>query len=191
MTNRTHDAFAFASLVTAAVYYPPTSLNITTVGISLVGNIVGGLIPDMDQATNRLWDLLPAGNLVGRIFRRIFIKHRTLSHSLIGIFLVFKLLEWLLPKVLNPQFVDIRLVFWAIMIGYLSHLLADSFTKEGLPLFFPLPLTVGIPPISSLRITTDSWIEKFFVLPGILVYLIWFVNNHKTELISMLRLIHS
>ena len=101
MTARTHDAFAFASLVTVAAYYPPTSLNMTTLLTAIVANIVGCLIPDMDQASNRLWDLLPAGNHLGRIFRRVFLKHRTLSHSLLGMFLVYTVLINILPKLLK------------------------------------------------------------------------------------------
>jgi len=65
MTARTHDVFAFASLITVAAIYPPNSLNLATLFTSLIGNVVGALIPDMDQATNRLWDLLPGGNFVG------------------------------------------------------------------------------------------------------------------------------
>jgi len=92
MTARTHDAFAFASLVTVAVYYPPESLNLLTLFAAIVGNNIGALMPDMDSAANRLWDLLPAGNFLGRIFKRIFYKHRTLSHSLLGLFIIYKVL---------------------------------------------------------------------------------------------------
>ena len=72
MTARTHDAFAFASLVTVAAFIPPASLNLLTLFAAIVGNIVGALISDMDQAGNRLWDLLPAGDTIGKIFRRVF-----------------------------------------------------------------------------------------------------------------------
>lgn len=64
MTSKTHDVFAFASLLTVAAYSPPPALNLTTAGVAVVGNIVGSLIPDLDQASNRLWDLLPGGNLI-------------------------------------------------------------------------------------------------------------------------------
>ena len=136
MTARTHDAFAFTSLVVAAGYFPPESLSVGTLFAALVGNIVGSLIPDMDQSTNRLWDLIPMGEHLGKVFRRVFISHRTLSHSFLGFFLIYKLLGWLLPKLLNPIYIDSNIVFLAVMIGYASHLLADSLTKEGLPLFF-------------------------------------------------------
>jgi inner membrane protein len=189
MTARTHDAFAFASLVTVAAYYPPESLTLFTLFACLVGNITGSLIPDMDQASNRLWDLLPAGDEVGKVFRRVFIKHRTLTHSLLGVFLIYKALEWLLPKFLNTNFVDVNVVFASIMIGYISHLVADSFTKDGLPLLFPFKITFGIPPISALRIKADSWIEKYAILPFVAIYLIWFININQARLIELIGLI--
>ena len=69
MTARTHDAIAFASLVTLATFFLPAKLNVLTLFSSLVANVVGSLLPDIDQATNRLWDMLPAGNEVGKNLR--------------------------------------------------------------------------------------------------------------------------
>src|SRR3990167_6754525 len=105
MTARTHDAFAFASLITAAVYYPPQSLNLATLFTSFVGNVIGSLIPDMDQASNRLWDLLPAGNFLGKIFRRLFISHRSISHSLLGGYILYRLLVIVLPILFNTDYI--------------------------------------------------------------------------------------
>lgn len=190
MTARTHDTFAFASLVAATVYYPPSSLNILTLSVAIVGNIVGCLLPDMDQTSNRLWDLLPQGNFLGRIFRRLFLSHRTLSHSLLGCYLLYKGLEWILPRLLNSSYVDPKIVLASIMIGFVSHLIADSVTKEGLPLFFPIRLKFGFPPIKALRVTTGSWFENLVILPGIGVYLIWFIDLNKDKLIGIINLIH-
>lgn len=189
MTARTHDAFAFSSLVVAATYFPPESLSVGTLFASVVGNVVGSLIPDMDQASNRLWDLLPAGDYLGRVFRRLFISHRTLSHSILGLYLIYKVLGWVLPKLLNPLYVDARIVFASVMIGYISHLIADSLTKEGLPLLFPFKFKFGFPPLSALRITTGSWIENFVVLPGVALLLFFFININKDELVRILSLV--
>lgn len=172
MTSRTHDLFAFASLLTFTAYYPPKSLNITTIFTSLISNIVGALLPDLDQASNRLWDLLPAGNFIGRILRRLFLSHRTISHSLLGVYLVHRLLLFLLPKIFNPQFVDIKIIYFSVIIGFISHVSLDSFTEEGIPLFFPLKYKIGFPPIKSWRIKTGKWFERYVIFPGILVYLI-------------------
>lgn len=189
MTARTHDAIAFASLVTIATFYPPSSLNLPTVFISIVGNIVGALIPDIDQASNRLWDLLPAGNFLGRVLKRLFLKHRSLTHSILGVYLLYRILDWFLPKILNSGYVDINIIFASIMIGYISHLLADSLTKEGLPLLFPFGIRFGFPPFSALRITTGKWIENFIILPGTAAYLLWFIGRNQNQILTIIRLL--
>jgi len=52
MTSRTHDAFAFASLITVAAFFPPEKLNVATLVISVIGADIGALIPDMDGGTD-------------------------------------------------------------------------------------------------------------------------------------------
>ncbi|KKQ75671.1 MAG: Membrane protein containing DUF457, transmembrane [Candidatus Woesebacteria bacterium GW2011_GWB1_38_5b] len=191
MTARTHDTFALALLTTAAVYYPPANLNIPTLFGVLVGSVVGSLIPDMDQGSNRLWDMLPAGNTVGKIFRRLFLGHRTISHSLLGFYLFFKFFEFVLPKFLNTTVINTNLVFASIMIGIASHLIADALTKDGIPLFFPLSIKVGIPPIKAFRVKTDTWVEHFLVLPAVVGYLIWIINANQEVLKKLLNNLYS
>lgn len=191
MTARTHDAFAFASLVTAAVYFPPENLNLYTLLGAVIGSNIGALVPDLDDAGNRLWDFLPIGDMAGKVFRKIFYKHRTVSHSLLGLFLFYKFLEWLLPRVLNPNFINPQIILISVMIGYISHLASDLITKEGLPLLFPLRMNFGIPPISSLRVTTGSWVEKFVVLPSVTAYLIWFISINREKLVEIISKVGS
>ncbi|MFA6250200.1 MAG: metal-dependent hydrolase [Candidatus Shapirobacteria bacterium] len=172
MTSKTHDLFAFASLLTLATRYPPSSLNFPTFVVSLISNIVGALLPDLDQASNRLWDLLPAGNFLGRFLRRLFLSHRTISHSLLGIYLIHHLLLFLLPQLLNSTFLDLKIIYFSIMTGFISHLILDFFTEEGVPLLFPLKFKFGFPPISSWRIKTGKWFEKHVVVFLIIIYII-------------------
>lgn len=181
MTGKTHNVIAFASLVTVAVYYPPQSINLLTLFSAVVGNIVGTLSPDLDQASNRLWDLLPGGNFFGNLVRPLFLGHRTISHSLLGGYLYYRILHWFLPYIINPNFVDTNLVLGAIMVGFISHLAADAVTEEGLPLFFPIPIKIGFPPIRSWRIKTGKWFENLVVFPGVSVYLVWFTLAHWNE----------
>lgn len=191
MTARTHDLFAFASLVTVSAFFPPENINILTLIGAVLAADMGALIPDMDGGGNRLWQLLPAGEKAGKILRRIFYRHRTITHSALGAFLIFKFFSWLLPKFLNPGFINPEIILFALMIGYLSHLLADSLTEEGLPLLFPLDLNFGIPPIKRLRIKTGKWFENFVVYPAIWLYLIWFIGTEKSALIMMLKSINA
>jgi inner membrane protein len=191
MTARTHDIIAFASLMSVAAYFPPGELNVMTGSAAIVGNVVGALVPDMDQATNRLWDLLPVGNFFGNIFRNLMLHHRTISHSILGGFIFYKLLNFAVPKFLNPAYVNANIVVASIMIGFISHVAADMVTKEGVPLFFPLPFKIGFPPFEALRITTGKFVEKFIVFPGVIAYIVWLVANKKEELLSLIKLIHS
>lgn len=191
MTGRTHDIVSFASLLTVASIYPPTSLNLTTTIASLMGGVVGALIPDMDQATNRLYDLLPAGNFVGRILRYLMLGHRTLSHSILGVYLFYKILTLIIPIIFNPVYVDTQIIIVSIMIGIVSHIFADSLTKDGVPLFFPFKIKVGIPPIKKLRITTGKFVESAIVFPGTLIYIFYLVYTKKDVFLYLIRLIRS
>lgn len=191
MTARTHDFFALASLLTIGTYFPPSGLNISTTIGSFIGCVIGALIPDMDQSTNRLWDLLPAGDYLGKFLRRIFLGHRTLSHSLVGMFLLYKLLEWILPKFLNSDFISIQIVIYSIMIGFISHMVADSITEEGVPLLFPISFKFGFPPIKSWRIVTGKWFENLVIFPSLAAYLFIFIFYHYTEIINIFKIITS
>lgn len=186
MTSRTHDAIAFASLITVAAFVPIPHINLLTAISAIVAADIGALIPDMDTAGNRLWELLPQGAKVGKILRNIFYKHRTFTHSILGVFTIYKFFEWILPKFLNSTFVDPQIILMSIMIGIVSHLASDSLTEEGIPLFFPIKFSFGIPPIRSWRITTGKWFESYVVYPAIWTYLLWFVYNHQHVLLSII-----
>lgn len=187
MTSKTHDAIAFASLITLAVSFPPIHLNLATFIVALIANIVGATLPDIDQAINRLWDLLPGGNFIGRILRRLFISHRTLSHSLLGIFLMSKLSFWLCFHLFNPAFINPLIINYSLLIGFISHLLADAVTRDGIPLFWPIMWKVGFPPFKFLRLTTGHWVEKFIVFPTVIIYTFIFAFLHWTKLLSLVN----
>ena len=98
-----------------------------------------------------------------------------MTHSIVGValagWLFHLLLVFLLP--IMPQ-VNIEYVWWAFMIGMVSHLLMDSFTKEGVPWLLPVPFKFGVPPVRRLRITTDKAMERYIVFPllvGVLIIL--------------------
>lgn len=178
MISRTHDVGAVALLLTTAVWLELGQLSTTTIIACLIANQVGALLPDIDQASNQLWDLLPADKFLGRFLNKLFGSHRTLSHSILGVFIVYQVNLWLLPKLFNKEFINPIIVFWALIIGYLSHLFLDMLTEDGIPLLFPIKWKFGFPPIKKLRIKSGKWFEKFVVFPLILVYIIWFLVTH-------------
>ncbi len=184
MTARTHDLFALTSLVACASFSAPTKLTVISLFVILVANIVGACLPDLDQATNRLWDMLPAGNLIGRLLRRLFLSHRTLSHSFLGFYLIHRLSSLILPQLLNPQFINIDLIYYSLLIGFISHLFLDFLTEEGIPLFFPLKLKIGFPPIRPWRIKTGGWFEKYVIFLSVAVIFLYLVANRYRQILA-------
>jgi inner membrane protein len=164
MVARTHSLFAFTCLVGVAYYTGTKDISTSTIVACMFFNTIGALLPDIDQASNRLWDLLPAGESIGKALG-VFMKHRGISHSFVGIFLADKFSYWLITNLFNENFVDVRLVYWSLMTGFISHIVADSLTEEGVPLLYPLKMNFGLPPIRSWRIKTGGWFENLVVVP--------------------------
>ena len=118
---------------------------------------------------------------------RLLGGHRFLTHSLIGLALFGLLAHWLLA-VMGPimPLVNLNLVWLAFMIGMISHLIMDSFTKEGVPWLLPVPVKFGLPPARSLRITSGKKIESF-IIPAFIVLNIIFYAAHYGELLSRIH----
>lgn len=178
MIARTHDVGAVALLLTTTVWLKLGTVPTATIIACLIANQIGALLPDIDQASNQLWELMPADRIFSKFLNKLFGSHRTLSHSILGLVIIYKISEWLIFKLINPSFVNSGLVFWALMIGYVSHLFLDLLTEEGLPLLFPIKWKFGIPPIKKMRIKSGKWGEKYIVFPLILFYIIWFTITH-------------
>lgn len=170
MTGRTHDTAAITMLGIAVALYPLPHVTLATALVAILANQIGGIAPDIDQPTAPFWRNLPLFRFFGRFQTRLLGGHRFLTHSLLGAGLLGYGAHWLL-KFLQPimPHVDANLVWWAFMVGIISHLIMDTFTKEGVPWLLPIPFKIGIPPIRALRITTGKWIENFVVFPGLLV----------------------
>lgn len=191
MTGRTHDAIAFASLISIAAYYPPESLSLATATTCVVVNIFGSTLPDIDQATNKIWDFLPFGDHLSKVLSKIFMGHRTFTHSVVGVIFFSTIFQYLFPYILNPNYINGELVYLSFMIGYLSHLAGDAVTKEGLPLLFPLRMKFGVPPFEFLRIKAGGWIENLIILPGVGAYVFWFIGRRQDMITSLLQKIAS
>src|SRR5258707_13912720 len=123
MTGRTHDLAAFTALsyILATQLIHPISLGTALVGFT--ANLVGGLAPDIDQPTADLWRRLPAGTIFGKLLSPILGGHRFISHSIVGIFLFGIGLRFLLDKISPVLLVNMDLVWWSFMVGFISHLI--------------------------------------------------------------------
>jgi inner membrane protein len=188
MTGRTHDMAAFTALLAVAVIYPPGQMSLATVLVALLANMIGGIAPDIDQPTAPFWRNLPVGGVVGRMLTRMMGGHRFITHSLAGVALLGFAAHWLL-RFLQPIMgsVDPHIVWIAFMIGVISHLIMDMFTKEGVPWLLPLPIKFGLPPLRALRITTGKVVEMWLIFPGLalLAGLVVWVNYY--ELLDLVR----
>lgn len=186
MLGRTHGLVAFACLTTTVVIFPQSHLTSATIFLSLVANSVGSMTPDIDQASNRLWDLLPWGETIAKALG-VFWSHRGISHSLLGLFLFDKLAYWSISTIFNEALVNTNLVYWSLMIGYISHLVADGLTEEGVPLLYPLKMNFGFPPIKPWRIKTGGWFENLMVTPTVVLFTLWILIVYWPSFANIFR----
>jgi inner membrane protein len=187
MTARTHDLAAITALGMFVLLQPAQDMSLSTALIAILANQIGGITPDIDQPTAPFWRNLPVGKLFGKVFDRLLGGHRFLTHSIIGLVL-FGFLSYTLLHLLSPimPHVNIYFIWLAFMIGMASHLLMDTFTKEGVPWLLPLPFKFGLPPIKKFRITTGKWAEKVLFL-ALLAFDIGFVATHYGQLLALIH----
>jgi len=188
MTGRTHDLAAITALAAIVLFEPLRTVSLGTALAAILANQIGGIAPDIDQPTAPFWRNLPSGGFFGRIFGKVLGGHRFLTHSLLGVAL-FGVLVKLGLQFLRPLLghIDIGLVWWAFMIGIVSHLIMDSFTKEGVPWLLPIPVKFGLPPLKSLRITTGKKVESLLVFPGLVGLVGWLSVSHYQRLLVILH----
>src|SRR5690349_3967618 len=145
MTGRTHDLAAFTALNLVIATQPLPEMTLATAIVAFGANVIGALTPDIDQPTAELWNRLPAGSIIGRILSPILGGHRFISHSIVGVVAFGIGLKYLLAVIGQVLLVDMNIVWWSFMIGFISHLLMDTITREGVPWLFPLPWKIGFP----------------------------------------------
>lgn len=186
MTGRTHDLAAFTTLTFLVASQPLVHMSLATFGVAIAANMIGGVFPDIDQPTGVLWKKIPAGTIFGKIMHPFLGAHRTISHSLLGAFLAALLAKIVLSYTHTFLLVDNQIVFLCFMLGVVSHLIMDTFTKEGVPWLFPIPIRFGIPPIKALRITTGKLIETSFVFPGLLILNGYLIYSHYSKFLNFI-----
>lgn len=182
MTGRTHDVAAFAALSMVAIMQPLPPMSLSTVIVAVLANQLGGIVPDIDQPAAPFWRNLPIGGYVGKIISRMLGGHRFLTHSVIGLVLVGFVLHWFL-LFLDPIMgqVNSEIVWWAFMIGMFSHLVMDTFTREGVPWLLPIPIKFGLPPVRKWRIVTGKRVETFVIFPLLIAFVVvFYLNNYQT-----------
>jgi membrane-bound metal-dependent hydrolase YbcI (DUF457 family) len=187
VTGRTHDLAGFTALSFVVAIQPPQDLTLSTALVALSANFIGALAPDIDQSTATLWRRIPAGGIWGRLLAPILGGHRMISHSILGVVLFGLLLNFLLNLASTVVLVNMDMVWWAFMIGFVSHLVTDMFTREGVPWLFPLPFNFGIPPFRAFRFKTGGFMEKSVVFPMLILLNIWIYYSYYDKFLEILR----
>lgn len=187
MTGRTHDLAAFTALSFVVATQKIPQMSLATVIVAVSANLIGGLTPDIDQPTADLWRRIPAGTVVGKILYPLLGGHRFISHSLLGIFLFGWGAHFLLDIIHSVLLVDMGVVWWGFMIGYVSHLIMDTFTRDGVPWLFPLPVKFGIPPFKALRLKTGGMFEKSLVFPALMVLTGYIYYSHYARFLDIFK----
>ncbi|HWZ65925.1 MAG TPA: metal-dependent hydrolase [Patescibacteria group bacterium] len=188
MIGRTHDLAAATLLGAVILVVPIPPVTLGTALLAILANQIGGIAPDIDQPTAPLWRNLPIGGPIGKVFDKMLGGHRFLTHSLIGVALL-GLAAYFLIKFLHPIMPNVNnhVIWWAFMIGVISHLIMDSFTKEGVPWLLPFPIKFGLPPIKDLRITTGKAIETLVVFPGLIAIDIWLYTSNSQHIMALVH----
>ena len=160
-----------------------------TIGAALLAAL-GSLLPDLDASESKVKHLrLPLGRrtrnaikpfgVVSDTAHAVF-GHRGLLHSFVAVLLLTGLLVIVQLTVGGSD-----QLYLALLLGYTSHLLIDSFTKSGTRLLYPLPITIRFLP-HPIAVRTGSVVD--YLIAGIIVFLLlaWIGTNPTllTELIS-------
>ncbi len=104
------------------------NLNILANPIFIASTIFGSLIPDIDYTKSTIGKIFrPISKYLNRRF-----GHRTITHSLVAMFGSF-----LLFAIIESTFFDRTTTAKIYLLGFLSHLVLDMMTVQGVPLFYP------------------------------------------------------
>jgi inner membrane protein len=189
MTGRTHDVAALVAVSAVVLRQPLPPTDAVTLAACAVATFLGGLAPDLDKPGSKLWQKIPGGSILAGLVRPAFIGgHRHLSHSLLGTALFAGGMHLLLHAAPDGYFRVVP-VFTCFVAAYVSHLVADSLTEDGVPWLYPLGGRYGFPPVRRWRIKTGGWFEFAVVLPALWAALIAIWYLHLPEVLALLRAI--
>ncbi|MGL4911220.1 MAG: metal-dependent hydrolase [Romboutsia sp.] len=111
---------------------------------------LGSLSPDIDMRGSYISKRYP--NIHKKLGSKF--KHRGFTHSILFVSFIAFLSEMLVLYT-NDNIVFICLCS-GFFVGYISHLLLDLMTKEGIEVFYPVSINFSLLPIK-----TNSKTEKF------------------------------
>ena len=159
MTAPTHITFG---LLTVAGSFSLFSLPLHRNLPAILCAIIGSVLPDVDSPKSYIGRVLPYASIP--IERQW--GHRTITHSVLCL-LALSVMIW-------PLLIWQPACYAAVLLGYMSHIVADCATKSGVPLFYPHPAACVFPGSAKYRIKTRS-IGEGYLLIGFLLMLLIFI----------------
>jgi len=114
---------------------------------------IGGLLPDLDHPESALGRRIPLISVP----LSALVGHRGMTHSLLAVVLLLGVLITMTTFSMTEHAPTVQALIPPLIVGYLSHILGDSMTPSGVPLFWPRKRTY------SFRLfKTWSWQETVF-----------------------------
>ena len=157
MTAPTHIAFGLLTVAGSFSFFSmPFHRNLPAVACAIIGSV----LPDIDSPRSYIGRVLPFASIP--IERQW--GHRTITHSLLCL-LALSVMTWPLLIFQTPCYA-------ALLLGYMSHIIADCATKSGVPLFYPHPAACVFPGSAKYRIKTGSTGEGCLLIGLLLMLLI-------------------
>jgi inner membrane protein len=174
MTAQGHLLFSVTCVLVAHQLKVTPALADVTLWLTVPAALASALLPDLDHPHSLLGRRL---RLISIPLSRIF-GHRGFTHSLLMVALAVWGLEQGQSATQLPTGVKD-----ALIIGYLSHLLADWLTPAGIPLFWPLKRRYRLP---LLQLKAGGAIEAGFCTLTLLAAVGWVV--YASELVRSFAL---
>lgn len=175
MKGASHFIIGLGAAVVVHRIYAPFGDGWQALALAGVAATVGALLPDVDSDESiirRSTGTARSNGCIGKLaalgISAITGGHRVGTHTAVA-WLVISAIAWLAGRASGLTPVAI-----AFSVGYLSHLLADALTVEGVPLFWPLAKRRVCLLPSFIAIRTGTFAEyAFMVAFGVGVVKLW------------------
>ena len=174
MMGRTHALIGITALWLLEL---PGAISQETMVPLILFSVIGALAPDLDASESLLKRFAVAGiTPLAPLSQALHqsLGHRGLLHSLAGLALFSVLCALPVTYWLGWPYGD------ALVLGYASHILADSATKSGVPLLYPRRRRYHLLP-RGWRLTTGSLAEEI-LLPFLALTILLLLMRHLSIL---------
>ncbi|MCV2531086.1 MAG: metal-dependent hydrolase [Candidatus Lightella neohaematopini] len=124
----------------------------------ILGGLITCLLPDIDHPKSFIgkrlkWLSIPIYKIFG---------HRSFTHSLLLIIIII--------ICINIKQINIPIdVIYAMIIGYISHIIADILTPAGIPLLWPYNKKFSIPIIKKSNIRIERLISIIIIIYSVIL----------------------